>query len=94
MVNKSKTANFSKLHHLKEENLFYHKLLKPQIGVFVLPIYCKKPHAVKYNFIKNNNLFTSVGTTRGQEIIRDIVVVVLIVVAIFLTFSFFGRFLK
>ena len=34
--------------------------------------------------------FTSVGMTRGQGIIR--VVVVVLVVVIFLTFSFLGRF--
>ena len=32
---KGLVAYFSNLHHLKEENLLYQKLLKPQIGVFV-----------------------------------------------------------
>ena len=35
-------------------------------------------------------IFTSVGTTRGQEIIRVVVMLAVVVV----TFSFFGRFLK
>ena len=44
-------------------------------------------------FFSFSGIFTSVGTTRGQGIIR-VVVVVLVVATFFLTFSLFERFLK